>query len=293
MTEERNLNQKSLPILGLIFTLLLSACAGPPEVPDERVVSRADFLHPEWSNENIETLCLFVRYQYPEPSFGADITPFLLEFLKAPYMSYEVVPQDQACDAELNVDLRAEGLASTYQGTGGCTTGYRLDGQITLSSEGREQIREEWSVRQQPSDSVSASFECTTGYIDAMDRDLVDGLADMLGNIWDSNVYYPFYRALPDLTAAEWLMQPPQADYIPLYIVLITRFDNYSLPVALLGQLGPQAERAIPYLLHALGESEAEVYREEICNALQSISGEDISCVPRQWWDWWDEQETT
>lgn len=274
----------------------------PPKKADLPLLDQEieiSFVDHQWENANITKICITGNISWPEHNFNSPSYDMFLEYFNA--LGYDVINGiTDDCDATLNVDIIGKPLSAMYSNSRSCFTGYKFDAHFLLLSEDLPNLEFKISEKQDTTETVNED-QCETAYRGGLTSAWASFFKSTIMSIWGENSMIKISEAhiwgsiVHGDVCYQSALGQAKKEYLPLYINNMMENEEYpdNFCIDSLEQLGSDAENAVPYLLYlldTLNTDHNESTREDIFDALRSITGEEIINNKLKWWSWWEEQ---
>ena len=250
---------------------------------------------PEWEGAAVEVICVEVIEAGEPLGLSDEVTEVARRLLTD--VGLQVAAEGQVCDATLTISLEGTPLSGQYEGLGTCYTGAKLEGEMTLAAPGLETL----TLPISSSDRVEGGITWSEGseppcapepegapFGRIWQRDLLDNLMTLWGPrllvpaLWDGN------NRVASVAKAELRGRGAEEEVVLFLIHLLTDTRSWmrGLAAESLGEIGPPAKQAIPYLIHTVAASDPDV-AESALQALAAIAREDVGPDAASWEQWW------
>jgi hypothetical protein len=278
---------------------------------------------PAWGGHRISTLCIDLVEDFPQLPDGLSDSP--AEVIKPVVRKMEMEVVDltessegsESCDALLRLELEGEALGERYRHVGAISgstlmyTGGRLDGKLTLSSEGLRDLQFPIAGYDEVDEQTSAG-----GLTDPSGYDFrpfwFEPVMEAIRQIWGPPAMVwslDQYEGAPlNVSAMNLRRLGPSEEVLGALLPAVTcgdgefEFQSYQNvlrdftdsedEIRQLAEFGPGAMPAVPLLIGSLEDGPHQV-RTAAWEALKQITGQSFGGEPSAWLEWWNEQPAT
>lgn len=195
-----------------------------------------------------------------------------------------VSPDPSSCDGVVRVSVKGKTLAGNYSGLGTCHNGERISIQLTLVIDELEVSTEWYSESQDPPSSISRCVN-TKGPDEFSRYVLAKAMFYPLVDPWGSNAYG---SALVNVFSSPEINPEELSVAVPFLIQSLNDPDErtHKAAVNALGNIGPLAKEAIPYIIRCWEEYGGD--KAHTGRALNQIAGQGGGSL-EDWKKWWSE----
>jgi HEAT repeat protein len=239
----------------------------------------------------VKTVCIAEDATYEEmkakPDTLPDIPLYAGTILRS--MGIKVADKGEPCDAVLNVKLTAKAVGAPYT-CGYNYTGYELTGSTTLSTQGKPTLTRPFQAQLRPPEFISiqeTSPDCNTSPEDApfngkMEPILLQTLAEFWGaRAYVEALHLPITKEQSGLASDVLMTAQPDEELINALICVLPTEQGRNRAMQILGEFGPEASQAVPYLWEILFQWDVPIFeRVQAAATLQAMNALTAEAIP-------------